>query len=223
MKLMYKNLLRNHTVFSDISDELIDIIIEKSHILYRDNKDVLYSPHELCASMTLIVEGRLRIEKILPNGKELTINTLSKGTLISEACAFLGENYPAWVVALGEVTVLQIPIAVIEELASDRNFSLSLFAALSKKLISLQGKLDLLSVQSAEQKIALFILNLTGLEYQKGFRLSQSKTAIAKEIGISRETVSRVFSSLIEQKIIQEVAKGEYRIIDNDRFSQILT
>ncbi len=219
----FKNLLRNHPVFSDLPDHLIEMIIEKGHILKRENKEVLYSPHDLCESMTLIIEGRLRIEKILPNGKEITVNTLKEGTLISEACAFLGGNYPAWVVASGAVTVLQIPFRTIEELSSERKFSMNLITALSKKLLTLQSKLDLLSVNSAEQRVALYMMNLIGPQYQRSFRLTQSKTAIAKEIGISRETVSRVFSSLIEQGIITEVSKGEYQIVDNDKFSHILT
>ena len=217
-----KQLLKEHILFSGIPDELVDRIISKSRIIKRKNGETLYSPHDQCRSMTFLLTGRLRMEKLLPNGKVVVLNNLEPGACLSEACAFLGKPYPVWVVAAGEVTVLNIPIETISELSGNNPFSAGLFMTLSQKLFRLQEKLELLSVSSAEQRVALYIMRLAGEDYEGEFSLPGTKTAIAGEMGLSRETVSRVFSAFLDRGILTDMGRGAYRIEDIEELSDIL-
>jgi CRP/FNR family transcriptional regulator len=78
----------------------------------------------------------------------------------------------------------------------------------------------LLGTMSAEQRVAAFLLNLSGRMKARGysaaeFHLRMSRADIGSYLGMTLETVSRAFSSFQRQRII-DVDKKHVRILDLD-------
>ena len=82
----------------------------------------------------------------------------------------------------------------------------------------------LLGSMSAEERLAVFLLNLSQRLNARGyssveFHLRMSRADIGSYLGMKLETVSRTFSSFQQQGLL-EVDKRHIRIVDLDAFKR---
>ena len=122
-------------------------------------------------------------------------------------------------VALTEARVCELPFASLAAIAAQ-------LPSLQQQLLRVIGQstdrdhdhVDVLSRRQASERIALFLHGL-GERYRRigrpadDFRLPMSRDEIARYLGLALETVSRGFSRLHEDGVI-EVAGRRVRILD---------
>lgn len=85
--------------------------------------------------------------------------------------------------------------------------------------------ITLLSKSSAEERIAALLLSISSRNSRRqlsasAFRLPMSRTDIGNYLGLTIETVSRIFSRLQKQGVIA-VDKKEIHILDLDKLRDI--
>ena len=102
---------------------------------------------------------------------------------------------------LREVCV--IPYARLEEL----NLQRQLHKVMSRELVRDQGVMMLLGTMRAEERLAAFLLNLSQRFVARGFsphefHLRMTRDEIGSYLGLSLETVSRLFSRFQEDNLI---------------------
>lgn len=124
-------------------------------------------------------------------------------------------------VALETSTVCEIPFSRLEELsvrlpALQRRF----FQMMGKEIARDQQMFTLLGKNSAEERIASLLLSISTRHHHRNlsasrFRLSMSRAEMGNYMGLTVETVSRVFSRLQKQNIIK-VDNREIEILDMD-------
>ena len=90
----------------------------------------------------------------------------------------------------------------------------------------LQWERSLTGLQTAEQRVAAFLLNLAGRFEAHGFsahsfRLPMSREAIADYLGLAMETVIRTLKSLHNQELVSIRAKN-IEIMDETALSELL-
>jgi len=100
------------------------------------------------------------------------------------------------------------------------DFRNCLLRSMSHSLVNDRAMMMCLSSCSSEQKIAHFILELSQQFFSLGlsgteFRLSMTRTDIASYMGMALETVSRIFASFQQQKLIC-VHNRQVTILDVD-------
>ncbi|MCC7516374.1 MAG: fumarate/nitrate reduction transcriptional regulator Fnr [Pseudomonadales bacterium] len=124
-------------------------------------------------------------------------------------------------VALETSTVCEIPFARLEEL-SIRLPSLQrrFLQMMGKEITRDQQMFTLLGKNSAEERIASLLLSISTRHHHRNlsanrFRLSMSRAEMGNYMGLTVETVSRVFTRLQKQNII-EVDNREVHIVDMD-------
>jgi CRP/FNR family transcriptional regulator len=118
------------------------------------------------------------------------------------------------VIALEDSEVCIIPYGRLEEAGLQRQ----LHRAMSRELVRDQGVMMLLGTMRAEERLAAFLLNLSTRFVARGFspsefHLRMTREEIGSYLGLSLETVSRLFSRFQDDDLIT-VQQKHIRILD---------
>ena len=154
-------------------------------------------------------DGREQVTGFHLAGDVLGLDGLADGRHASEA------------IALEDSEICAIPYRQLAELASRHpNMQRALTQLLGRQIVGEQRAMMLLASLSAEERVASFVLGISRRMEARGyssreFHLRMSRAEIGSYLGLTLETVSRAFSSLQQQRLI-EVAKKHIRIIDLD-------
>ena len=130
-------------------------------------------------------------------------------------------------VALEDSQVCVIPYARLEELAHEFPILQRQFhRVMSREIVREQGVMLLLSGMRADERLAAFLANLAQRLEARGFSASSfvlrmTRDEIGTHLGLSLETVSRCFSKLHEQGIL-DVRQKNIRILDPAALSNLV-
>jgi CRP/FNR family transcriptional regulator len=123
-------------------------------------------------------------------------------------------HYASDVVALEDSEVCIIPYERLEQPELQRQLQ----KVMSRELVRDQGVMMLLGTMRAEERLAAFLLNLSQRFVARGFspsefHLRMTRDEIGSYLGLSLETVSRLFSRFQAEKLIA-VQQKHIRILD---------
>jgi len=134
--------------------------------------------------------------------------------------------YDVTAVALEDSEVFVVPYPLIEQLSRDKAASQrELHIALSREIAREHRLMLLLGSMRAEERLAAFLLNLSArfgwLGYSSAeFHLRMTRADIGSYLGLTLETVSRLFSSLQERGILA-VRQRHVRVLDLARLQAL--
>ena len=157
-----------------------------------------------------------------PQGNEHIVGFHLPGELFG-LDAIYPQKYVSTAIALGTSTVCAINYRDLEELATK-------LPSLQRQLMSLMSKevhtSQSLNVdQTAEQKLAAFILTLSSRYKQRGysatrFNLSMPRRDIANHLNMAAETVSRLFKRFQSDGLLA-VQRNDLHITDMDKLQRL--
>lgn len=201
----------------DDVDKLDEIIqrgtpLQKGQYLYREG--------EPFQSIYVVRSGTLKAFRTTDDGREQVTGFYFPGEILG--MDGISKNAHASTArALETVAVCEIPFASLEKLSAvipslQRHF----FQLMSNEIIEDQMLITLLSKNSAEQRVAALILSISSRQARlklsaTKFRLPMSRIDIGNYLGLTVETVSRVFSRMQKMAAL-EVDNKEIRILDVD-------
>ena len=131
-------------------------------------------------------------------------------------------------VALEDSQVCVIPFSRLEELAQEfAGLQREFHRVMSREIVRDHGVMLLLSSMTAEERVAAFLLNLASRLEARGFSASafvlrMTRADIGAYLGLKLETVSRAFSRLHEQGVL-DVHQREVRIVDAAALRQLVS
>lgn len=180
--------------------------------------ETLFRTGEPLSSVYVASEGAFKTIGINEAGEEHVLGFHLPGELFGLDAIGSG-HHRCDAVALTEARVCELPFAALAGIASQ-------LPSLQQQLLRVIGQstdrdhdhVDVLSRRQASERIALFLHGLGGRYRRIGrpaddFRLPMSREDIARYLGLALETVSRGFSRLHEDGVI-EVAGRRVRILD---------
>jgi CRP/FNR family transcriptional regulator len=130
-------------------------------------------------------------------------------------------------VALEDSTVCVIPFHDLEGLSMQITELQRVFhKIMSREIVRDHGVMLLLGSMRAEERVAAFLLNLTQRLHARGFSrtelvLRMTREEIGSYLGLKLETVSRTFSRLQDDGVL-EVKQRQIRIVDQNALRQIV-
>lgn len=183
--------------------------------------DTLFRAGDALGSVYVASEGAFKTVGINEAGDEHVLGFHLPGELFGLDAIGSGQHR-CDAVALTEARVCELPFASLATMAAQ-------LPSLQQQLLRVMGQsadrdhdhLDVLSRRQASERIALFVHGL-GERYQRigrpgdDFQLPMSRDEIARYLGLALETVSRSFSRLHEDGII-EVRGRRVRVLDGRR------
>lgn len=171
-------------------------------------RETLYRPGETFNGLFAIRLGSFKTLLLTEDGREQIIGYRIAGEILG-LDGIGSDRYTCEVVALEDSQVCFLPFKELDQLALEvPPLRRNLFRLMSRDLCRDQDMMLLLGSRSAEERLALFLLNLAERYQTRGYSarelvLRMTREEIASFLGLKLETVSRLFSSLQEEGLIQ--------------------
>ena len=182
--------------------------------------EILYRVGATFESLYAVRSGFFLSRVVLEDGRDQVTGFHMAGELLGMD-GIANDAHSADAVALEDSEVCVIPYARLEEPRLQRQLQ----KVMSRELVREQGVMMLLGTMRAEERLAAFLLNLSQRFLARGysrddFHLRMTRDEIGSYLGLSLETVSRLFSRLQDEGIMS-VQQKHIRILDIERLRAI--
>lgn len=206
--------IRTVPIFSHIThEEMLEIarIIEAR--TYRKG-EMVYLAGDPGGKLYVLHTGKVKITRINPSGKEQVIRILGPGEFMGELSLFRSSPQTDNAEALEESTMCVMDGTKLKELMlKNPSISLKVMEELSQRLQKAENLIEVISLDSVEQRLAQALLALAGDKAE--ITLKMAKKDFASQMGMSRETLSRKLAAFQEQGLIR--LEGQRRIVILDK------
>ncbi|HTP99478.1 MAG TPA: fumarate/nitrate reduction transcriptional regulator Fnr [Casimicrobiaceae bacterium] len=171
-------------------------------------KGMLYRPGDRFTALYAIRIGTFKTIVLAEDGREQVAGYHLAGEIIG-LDGIGDDRYTCQAAALEDSEVCVLPFGPIDRLSAEiPTLRRNLLRILSRDLTREHAMMLLLGSRSAEERLALFLLNVAERYQTRGysareFVLRMTREEIASYLGLKLETVSRLFSSLQESGLIQ--------------------
>ena len=181
--------------------------------------ETVFGQEELTTSVYNLLEGVMRLYKLLPDGRRQIVGFALPGDLLGMA-ASARHSFSAD--AIGAVAVCRFSKSSFARFIEDKPHLLRRINELTiRELSQAQDHMVLLGRRSAEEKVATFLLGWRDRLVQlrgpsNTVPLPMSRQDIADFLGLTIETVSRTFTKLERDRVIG-IEPGSVCLLDPAR------
>lgn len=211
--------IKNTDLFIWLEENEFDKIIEKCNykiLNYQKDEYVAFRRDEI-KGIYINLQGTLVAEMLKDDGNVKKIEELERGKIIASAFIFGDVNkFPVDLVAKSQVKILFIEKNEVIELLKMNSKILKVFLdEISNKAQFLSKNLwESLSNKTINQKLVEYILKN---EKDGVFIFDRSIKDLAEYFNVSRPSLSRVIKKFIEDKVIEKLEKGKYKILSKEK------
>lgn len=181
-------------------------------VYFRSGKTI-FSEREIADAVFGLSQGTVRLYKLLPDGRRQVLAFALPGDFLGMPFA---ERHNFSADAIGEVALCRFSRDdLIKFIQSSPNIMRLMIEFAIRELDMAQDQLLLLGNGSAEEKVALFLVNwrnrLAQLSvFSETVPLPMRRQDIADFLGLKLETVSRTLAKLEQKNVIRIVPKGVF-------------
>lgn len=200
----------------EIEGIALDMRFKKGRLIFSDGDEG--------KGFYLVATGLVKIFKVSPDGKEQILHIFGPGEPFGEVPVFTGRHFPASAEAISESRILFFPrTAFVDLIAANPSLALNMLAVLSMRLRQFTVQIENLSLKEVPARLAAYLLYLAD-EQKRGdlVRLGISKAHLASLLGTIPETLSRIFSKMSGQGLI-EVGGRRIRLLDPGGLAALAT
>jgi CRP/FNR family transcriptional regulator len=146
-------------------------------------------------------EGAVKVYKLSGDGKEHVLHLVWPGETFAEAALFLGDTYPAYAETVRASRALLFPSQpFLALLRAEPDVAIRLMGGMALWLRRLVGQVEVLALRGAASRLAGYLL---GLQEGPAAVLPAPKAVVAAHLGMTPETLSRLFFRMEAQDIIR--------------------
>lgn len=185
-------------------------------------KELIYMPDQEAKHLHVIVKGRVKIGKYLPDGKEATTAILGEGEVFGEmALAGESERREFAEAMDNDTKICMLSVVELKELMlKDADLSLRIMKWIGLRLRKLERKVELLVFRDARTRVVEFLKDAASwkgkaIGHEVMIKTKLTHSDIAKLTATSRQTVNEILNQLrSEDQIYME--RGKILIRDPD-------
>ena len=208
--------MKNSSVFTQLNELILENYpvkqIEKGRYLFQEST----SANELF----YIINGKVQVNKIVPDGRELTMRLCSHNEIVGESILFSNDakhSTNAKMIESGEVVAINRE-DLEQQITKNNELAVELLTWLTTQHRKTQTILSDLVLNGKKGALFSTLIRLTnsyGVESENGIAITQSFTnqELANFCGTSREVVNRLLAELRKQEVIS-ISKGFITIHD---------
>ena len=202
-------LLSEVALFSGLSEDDIAAIGHATTMTHCTRGQQILSPDDPPDRIHIVKKGRVRVFRITPDGKQLTLDIHEKGTILGDM-ELLGQD------RLPEAYAETIEDAVICTITPDElrrlierypTIGINIIQHLSRRLDAAERELEAMAYQRVDQRLARKLLDLSqrfGVKTERGTliqaRLTQQE--LAEMVGTTRETLAHTLGDFRRHDLI---------------------
>jgi len=175
--------------------------------------DYLYRNGDKFQSLYAIHSGSFKTQVLHEDGREQVTGFQMAGEIIGLE-AICTDHHTCDAVALENSEVCELPFNKLEALSRKLpTLQRHLHKIMSREIVRDQGIMLLLGLMRAEERLAVFLLNLSQRFAARAlspthFQLRMSRQEIGSYLGLKLETVSRAFSNFQDNGLISVKARS---------------
>lgn len=202
-------------LFAGTSAEDVELLLGVARERKHGRGDLLFSQGEEADGFYLVCEGRVKIYKLSPDGKERILHIVQRGQSFAEAAIFGDGRYPAFAEPLEATRLVFFPRReFLELLHSHAQIAINMIGGLSRFLRQFAMQIEDLTFKDVPSRLARYLLDLADGAEQ--VVLPITKTQLASRLGTVSETLSRTLRKLSDEEIISVQGK-QIDLLDEDR------
>ncbi len=203
------DVLREVPIFAELDARVIALLAARCVPRAVGEGFVLFRAGDPCAGLYVVLEGRVRVFRSSPEGREQTVAVEGPGRPVAELPLFDGGPYPAHAVTTMPSRLAFLPRAEFEHaFRTDPEVAAAVVHALGHRLRHLVQLLETVAFRDVAARLAMLLADYadqSGRSHADGvhFALERTQEELATEIGTARESVSRALKQLATHGLIR--------------------
>jgi len=177
----------------------------------------LLSEGQICHTALVVAEGRIRVFRQAPEGREITLYTIEPGEscVLGVACLLAGGDagYPAQAQAAAETEAVALPAAVFRQLFATepavQHFVMDLY---NRRLAAVMTLVEEVAFRRMDERLAAYLLRAAESEPGVFRPIMMTHEQVAHQLGTTREVVSRLLLQLEDEGAV-ELGRGSIRVV----------
>jgi CRP-like cAMP-binding protein len=195
------HILKKFPFFYTVSEVLLERIskigIEKSYA----KDEYIFNEGEQPRVMGLIIEGKVKVVKHSPEGKDVIVRIIEKGQIFGEVAVFDNKPYPASAIAMVDTKAFVIERSrLIELLNKEPQIALDIIADLGRKLRDMLDTVKTIATEHVDKRIIFTLVKMYEATGNSVLRLKRQD--IAEMCGTTVETTIRIIRELEKEGFI---------------------
>ncbi len=172
------------------------------HCVAADARSTLFRQGAETTGLYIVLNGRVHLERVGPNGERLVIHRAMAGTSFAEASIF-SENYhcDALVIEAGEF--MRIDKTAVLGAFEDVEFARAYGRHAARQIQAQRQLLEIVGIRSAEERVMAGLV--AGL-------LDGQVVDFAAHLHLSHEATYRALRALVDDRLIEVRGKVIYRL-----------
>jgi len=220
-------LLRELELFAGLSDTDIEAIGHATTMTHCHPRQVILSPDDPTDRIHIVKKGKVRVYRITPDGKQLTLDIHDKGTILGDMRLLGQDRVPeAYAETLDEAVICTITPDELRRLIERHPIiGVNIITFLSRRLQEAERELEAMAYQRVGQRLARKLIDLAqrfGVETVRGTliqaRLTQQE--LAEMIGTTRETLAHTLSDFRRRELL-DTTHHQVVIRDAERLAEV--
>lgn len=187
--------LAAHPLLRELAPDVLRGLCERADLrAYRDG-DTVFHEGDTAQHWLLVAKGHVEVVRFGCDGSERVYHRFGAGQCVAEAAMFMAHGrYPMQARTVGNTTVWRLERQALRQAcAAHPALALRLLEDFSRRLYHYINEVEWLTVSSAPQRLAAFLLRLAAQQGQQ-MELPSSQRQLAAHLGIRAETLSRLLS-----------------------------
>jgi CRP/FNR family transcriptional regulator, nitrogen oxide reductase regulator len=209
MESRERALLGGVDIFGELDDRALDEVLRASHRRRVVQGDTVFRQGEEAQSFYVLVEGRLKVTQVTPDGQQVVVRFMGPGEMFGCVAVFGGRRYPGTATAVEDSRLLGWTKGATQQLMERHpRLAINTLGTIGGRLQESQTRVRELSTERVERRIAHALLRLAeqaGKPVASGIRIdfAISRQDVAEMTGTTLHTVSRTLSAWEEQGIVE--------------------
>lgn len=194
--------IKSCPLFVGVTDSDLDDLtrIARRQIYAKDQ--MVFSEGEAATGFFIPLEGKVKIYKLSPEGRERVLRIAHPGRTFAEAAIFDVGVFPAYAQAIEPTVLLFFPKqAVLDLLHCNAQLAINMVGGLSRILREMMDHMESLTFKDVPSRLARYLLDLSDMK-QRHVRLPVSKAQLAANLNTAGETLSRTLRKMSDDELI---------------------
>ncbi len=214
--------LKQTTIFQGLPVEQLTKLANLSIARSHDKGDILFHQGDDGIGFFIVKSGRIKVFKLSNEGKEQILHIFGERAHFAEVPALDGKCFPASAAAIEPSEVLFFPrerfLTLLEQQPA---LAINMLKSFARHLRRFSHLIDTLVLREVPARLATYLLGLSKQnDVAEIVELDLPKGQLAARLGTIPETLSRVFSKLNREGLI-EVHGAKIELLDLKRLKQL--
>jgi len=220
-------LLSELTLFAGLSEADIGAIGHATTMTHCVRGQQILSPDDPPDRIHIIKKGRVRVYRMTPDGKQLTLDIFEKGTILGDMGLLGQDRLPeAYAEAIDDGVICTITPDELRKLIERFPIiGVNVIRHLSRRLQAAERELEAMAYQRVDQRLARKLLDLAqrfGVTTERGTliqaRLTQQE--LAEMVGTTRETLAHTLADFRRRDLL-DTSHHQVVIRDAERLADL--